>query len=154
MSSLIGLWLLLADAAPVEVWTPPPPGAIQLRHGSFVSSLVFLRDGRTLLTASGDRLIRMWDPVTGKERGRLEGHGQAVLSLALAPDGNTLASGGTDGMVRLWDLAARKSVRLLEGHRGDVISLAFSPRGDWLASASTGTRGEYLVVRGAAWPFT
>src|SRR4051812_37878931 len=122
MSLSIGLWLLLAEAAPTAVWTPPPKGAIQLRHGGFVSSLVFLTDGKTLISASADRLIRLWDPATGKELDRLEGHKEAVLALALAPDGNTLASGSTDCTVRLWDLAARKSVRLLEGHRGDVIS--------------------------------
>jgi WD40 repeat protein len=149
--SLSLCWMLLAvpDAA---MGTLPPTAAIQLPHGGFVSALTFTRDGKTLISASGDHLIRLWDPATGKERARLEGHTKAVLALALAPDGNTLASGSTDRTVRLWDLAGRKSVRLLEGHQGDVVSLAFSSRGNWLASTSIKRSGEYLVVRGAAPP--
>jgi WD40 repeat protein len=128
-------WCLLAVPAPAALGAPPPKGAIQLRHGGSVTSLVFLPDGKTLISASGDRLIRLWDPATGQERRRLEGHTAAVRSLALAPDGNQLASGGDDSTVRFWDLAAGKETRLIQGHRRDVTSLTFSPDGTHFASA-------------------
>jgi WD40 repeat protein len=128
-------WLLLAVPSPEAVWAPPPKGAILMRHGGFVSALAFTRDGNTLISASGDNLIRLWDPATGKERRRLEGHTAAVLSLALAPDGKRLASGGADRTVRLWDLAAGTQARLIQGHRRSVASLSFSPDGTQLASA-------------------
>jgi WD40 repeat protein len=129
--------MLLSVPAPAAVWTPPPKGASQLRHGGAVSALIFTRDGKTLISASGDRLIRLWDPVTGKDRRRLEGHTAAVLSLALTPDGKRLASGSADRTVRVWDLAADKQARLIAGHHRDVSSLAFSPDGLHLASADT-----------------
>jgi WD40 repeat protein len=135
MSLSLCSWMLLAVPVPAAVWTPPANGAIQLRHGAFVSSLAFTRDGKTLISASGDRLIRLWDPATGKERRRLVGHTDAVLSLALAPGGKRLASGSADGTVRFWDLAAGKETRLIQGHRRDVTSLTFSPDGTQFASA-------------------
>src|SRR5689334_8050281 len=96
MSLSLCSWVLLAAAAPAAVGTPPPRGTIQLRHGGAVSALAFTRDGKTLIAASGDRLIRLWDPATGEDRRRLAGHTAAALSLALAPDGKRLASGGAD----------------------------------------------------------
>jgi WD40 repeat protein len=135
MSLSLCAWCLLAVPAPAALGIPPPQGAVQLRHGGFVSSLVFLPDGKTLISASGDRLIRLWEPATGKELRRLEGHTAAVLSLALAPDGKRLASGGADGTVRFWDLAAGKETRRIQGHRRDVTSLTFSPDGTQFASA-------------------
>src|SRR5262245_3334897 len=136
MSLSLCAWSLLAVPAPAAVWTPPPKGAIQLRHGGFVSSLTFTRDGKTLISGSGDRLVRLWEPATGKERRRLEGHTDAGLSLALAPDGKRLASGSADCTVRFWDLAgAGKELRVIQGHRRDVSSLSFSPDGTQFASA-------------------
>jgi WD40 repeat protein len=135
MSLSLCSWLLFTVLAPAAVRIPPPSGAIELRHGDFVSSLAFTRDGKTLISASGDRLIRLWDPASGKERRRLEGHTAAVLSLALAPDGKRLASGGADRTVRLWNLTTGKEARLIQGHSRDVYSLTFSPDGTQLASA-------------------
>ncbi|HYT89758.1 MAG TPA: hypothetical protein VEL76_13705 [Gemmataceae bacterium] len=136
MSWLLGPWCLLAALTPEAAWLASlPKGVTQLRHGGFVSALAFTPDGKTLISASGDRLIRLWDPAASKEVHRLEGHTAAVVSLALTPDGKRLASGGADRTVRVWDLAGRKEVRRIEGHRRDVTSLAFSPDGTQLASA-------------------
>jgi WD40 repeat protein len=154
MSFLLGTCLLLAESLPEAALLPVPRAAVLLPHGGFVSSLAFTPDGKALISAGGDRLIRVWDPATGKETARLEGHTAPVLALALTRDGKTLASGGSDRTVRLWDLKGRKHLRNLEGHQGDVMALAFSPEGDSLASASTCTPGEYLVGRRVARQFT
>jgi WD40 repeat protein len=114
-----------------------PRGMALLPHGDGVPSLLFTPDGKTLISASGDGFIRLWDTATGKERQRLRGHQGAVLALALHRDGRTLASGGHDQMVRLWDLRTGTEVRRLEGHSGNVTRVAFSPDGAELASAGT-----------------
>src|SRR5215467_13406681 len=50
-----------------------PPGAIarhgtlRLQHGGHVSNLLFTRDGKGLISAGGEAVIRLWDPATGKE---------------------------------------------------------------------------------------
>jgi WD40 repeat protein len=72
---------------------------------SDVTGLVFRSDGRTLLSAGLDGVIRSWDATSGTRRGRpLSGHEGGVAALALAADDRTLASGGVDERIAIWDL--------------------------------------------------
>jgi WD40 repeat protein len=72
---------------------------------SAVDGLVFRRDGRILLSAGNDGIVRGWDARSGKPQGRpLRGHEGGVAALALAPDDRTLASGGVDERIAVWDL--------------------------------------------------
>jgi WD40 repeat protein len=74
-------------------------------HQQALRSLRFSPDGRYLATASGDRLVILWDPTTGKEVLTLRGHARSVWCLAFSPDGRRLASGGVDGTIRIWDVS-------------------------------------------------
>ena len=67
-------------------------------------AIAFSPDGRMLASAGEDNRITLRDPLTGKERRRLEGHEGTVTSLAFAPNGKTIASGSDDGTVLVWDL--------------------------------------------------
>lgn len=78
-------------------------------HRSYVSSLVFSRDGRFLVSASGDQNIRIWDWKEKKLETALRGHLSEVFTIALSPDGKTVASGCKDGSVCLWNTEARRS---------------------------------------------
>jgi WD40 repeat protein len=82
-------------------------------HHDQTYCVVFSPDGRTLASGSADHAIVLWDPVTGKQRSRLDGHQGTVSSLAFSPDGKYLASAcrWNDQTVRLWDLATGKELR-------------------------------------------
>ncbi len=72
-----------------------------------VTSAQFAPDGKTVVTASGDKTARLWDVASGKELHVLRGHEGAVTSAEFAPDGKTVvtASGsilGGDKTARLW----------------------------------------------------
>jgi RNA polymerase sigma factor (sigma-70 family) len=69
----------------------------------------FSPDGKTVAAAGWDRVIRLYDAATGKQRGRIvTNHLGAVTSLAFLAGGQRLASGSTDTTVRVWDLAGPK----------------------------------------------
>src|SRR5262245_45534204 len=97
---LVGGWLLLLAEFPAFGGAdlhgdPLPPAAVarlgwvRLRHADTACTVAFTPDGKTLVSGGADRVIRVWDAVTGKEKGRLTGHKEEVRSLAVAVDGRT-----------------------------------------------------------------
>jgi WD40 repeat protein len=94
----------------------PPAGANTV--------LALAPDGRLLAAVTRGPDIRLWDLLTGKEVGRLEGHTAGVWALAFAPDGKTLASGSWDRTVRLWDVDTRRVRAVSHGYAcGDEPSV-------------------------------
>src|ERR1700733_14075583 len=68
-------------------------------HTGYVSAVAFSPDGSLLVSASGDRTVRLWNPSTGQEVQKLEGHTSYVSAVAFSPDGSLLVSASDDGTV-------------------------------------------------------
>jgi WD40 repeat protein len=67
-----------------------------------VTCLRFSRDGRELIAAMADGLVRGWLTETAEATFVLPTGDARVLSLAVADDGRSLATVGDKGSVRLW----------------------------------------------------
>jgi WD40 repeat protein/serine/threonine protein kinase len=108
-----------------------------LKHTDVVYSVAFSPDGKTLVSGSADKTVRLWDVGTAQARAVLKGHTSGVLSVAFSPDGKTVASGSRDTTVKLWDVATGRNLAdltVVRKHMSGVTSLAFSPDGKTLAS--------------------
>ncbi|KIY43516.1 WD40 repeat-like protein [Fistulina hepatica ATCC 64428] len=57
----------------------------------------------SILLASGDSFIKMWDPHTGAPIKQLGGHSDTVTALAWLPHGREFFSAGLDKKIILWD---------------------------------------------------
>jgi WD40 repeat protein len=79
-------------------------GTTRLRHGGAVNCVAFSSDGRLLASGGDDRLVRLWEPTTGREVGRLEGPGGAIVNLAFTPSGRGLLTADDNGSLRFWDV--------------------------------------------------
>ena len=98
-------------------------------HRGEVTTVAFLPDGRSALSASMDGTLRLWDLETGKERRRMA-HNGGAYDVAVSPDGRrALSAGFGDHMVRLWDLTDGRLLHDFEGHATRVLGVAFSPDG-------------------------
>jgi WD40 repeat protein/tRNA A-37 threonylcarbamoyl transferase component Bud32 len=104
-------------------------------HTDYVYSVAYSRDGRYLASASQDRTVKIWDPVTSQLIRTIRAS-QEVYAVVFHPDGTRLASGGKDQMVTLWDVATGQAIRTFLGHTGEIWELGFSPDGKTLASSS------------------
>src|SRR5262249_23249971 len=72
----------------------PAPGEVgRLTGGAPVAVAAFAPDGRTVATLGKDRVLRLWDVATARERVSLPGQTGAPLFLRYSPDGRWLATG-------------------------------------------------------------
>lgn len=71
-------------------------------HAEPVTSVAFSSDGKTIATTSVDRTIRLWDPVTGRERSALTSHTDAVLLAAFMGGDTAMISVGREGALKIW----------------------------------------------------
>jgi WD40 repeat protein len=122
-------------------WTPPAVEKLTLLrtltdHTGTVTSVAISSDGKTLVSGSEDRTIKVWDLSTGKAVHTLTGHTGAVESVAISGDGKTLVSGSKDVTIRVWELPTGKESRPLNGHTGAIESVAISGDGNTLVSGS------------------
>jgi len=95
-------------------------------HDSFVSSIVFLPDGKRLASGSGDQTIRIWDVTTGECQDVLRGHTLEVYRLALLPNSNLLVSGSKDGEVCLWDTSVTHPRQLRHTIAAKAVEFCFT----------------------------
>ncbi len=115
----------------------PDPSVMTLSgHSLGVSSCVFLKNGKQIVSGSLDDKLKVWDAQTGLEISTLKGHSSAVFGCAVSPDGQQLVSASWDKTLKVWDTQSWKELKTLKGHSNAVSGCAFSPNGAWLASVS------------------
>ncbi|MEU9149139.1 WD40 repeat domain-containing protein [Streptomyces sp. NPDC048417] len=141
--SRMRLWNITDPARPTTLGEPFRTGWRDLR------SMVFTRDGRTLVIMTGENNInwvQLWnisDPAHPSQYGapvRLNTRYAGAEALALSPDGRTVAADYDDRTVQLLDITdpahPKQLGEPLKGHTGYVNALVFSPDGRTLASGS------------------
>ncbi len=84
-------------------------------HTDAVRSIRFMNGGRTLVSAAGDRTIRLWDVPTRQQRFVIDLDTSIFECLEVSPNDRVLAAGGRDGTVRLYRSASLEEVRAVPG---------------------------------------
>lgn len=109
-----------------------------------IYSLDFSRDGRYLVSGSGDKSARIWDIEKGicvfdlriddflhNEHGPIDAgitsvarelccYVECIMLISVSPDGKLVAAGSLDTMVRVWNVQTGQQVERLKGHKDSV----------------------------------
>ncbi len=93
----------------------PGEGAVRtlVGHSDAVTAVAIAPDGKTAISASDDKTLKVWDLLTGKEVASFSGEG-AFNGCAFAPDGVTVVAGDASGRVHFLRLEGM-------GDLGDVV---------------------------------
>lgn len=136
--SIIRIWNLNA--------TNDPYVLSMEHHTDWVNDAVLCCGGRTLITASSDTTVKVWNAHKGFCMSTLRTHKDYVKALAYAKDKEHVASGGLDRQIFLWDVntltaltATNNTVTTssFNGQKDSIYSLAMNPSGSVLISGST-----------------
>jgi WD40 repeat protein len=116
------------------------PGTVRrfVGHSDLVDFVAISPDERTMLSASSDDSVILWDIEMGKILRRFE-HNEDLTVVVFSPDGLTAIAGGRDGTIILWDLETGDIIRRITGYENEVYQIAFSPDG---RNILAGGRGE------------
>jgi WD40 repeat protein len=97
-----------------------------------------------------DFALRIWDPVTGEVRRKLEGHTAPVHAVTWSRDGSRIASADNDGAVRIWNAQTGELIRDIKAHTARASRVAFCrPDGSkFISGGRDSTLREFDVATG------
>ncbi|NJL47973.1 MAG: protein kinase [Leptolyngbyaceae cyanobacterium SM2_5_2] len=105
-------------------------------HTGEIKDMLLLGDGNTLVTASADKTIRIWDLDAATLKHTLGQHTNVVKALAVTTDQSTLISTGDDRTIRFWSLPDGQSLGQIDNaHNVPINTLEVSNNNKLLASA-------------------
>ncbi|MBO6520389.1 MAG: c-type cytochrome [Rhodospirillales bacterium] len=127
----------------VKVWSLEDGSEMRtITTNSPVNAVVFLSDGKRLLSGGHHPIIELWNLETGNIAGKLEGHLMGITAMSLSPDGKQLLSASIDKSIRLWDLKEMVELRKIDVRDGQVYDVEISPDGN---RALTAGKDGYVV---------
>ncbi|KDR71860.1 hypothetical protein GALMADRAFT_253641 [Galerina marginata CBS 339.88] len=117
----IKLWDLSRSSATLPLVTMTPPDATAPK--SSVYALAADPFGRTVVSGSPERVVRLWDPRTGKRTGKLVGHTDNIRAILISEDSKYLLTGSADATIKLWSLSSQRCLHTFTHHTDSVWSL-------------------------------
>ncbi len=112
-------------------------------HSAAIRDLAFIDRGKTLISVSDDKTIRLWNISSGAVKKTLRGQIGAgplgkLYALAVSSDEKYIAVAGNlpDNAIRVYHLPTTRLIATFTDHKNIITGLSFSPDNRLLASSS------------------
>lgn len=103
-------------------------------HKGEILALSFSQNGKILASASGDKMVKLWQR-DGSFLRDLERSSGAIRSVCFSRDSQFIATAGNDNTIKIWTVDGL-SIAIFKGHGAAVTSVSFAPDSQKLASVS------------------
>lgn len=114
----------------LEKWGDP----VAVRHIDYISDATFGPDGRVLVTAAHDRMVRLWDVETGASLSEPMIHTSGVQGIRLGNDAGDVRAYGYDGTVWQWRV------------EGALVEPRMVAGGEWVGSFAQALEGTTIAM--------
>jgi DNA-binding beta-propeller fold protein YncE len=106
-------------------------------HHYDIETLVFSRDGQTLVSSSLYNKIHVWNIKNKKLIRTINPGKNGSTTLALSSDGQTLYTGTylESGIIQVWNIKTGKLIRRINSHKSGISNLVLIPNGKTLIAA-------------------
>ncbi|MBD1915904.1 MULTISPECIES: serine/threonine-protein kinase [Cyanophyceae] len=104
-------------------------------HTSFINRIDITDDDQTLVSASADQNVLLWDMATKAKTAALEGHQGYVNTLRL--EGPLLWSADADKTILVWDLQQKAPIQRITGFETDIWRFTVQPNGQIITIGGT-----------------
>ena len=121
--------------------------AFERGHSEPITGLKATPAGR-VLTCGRDKLVIIWDGVTGKAVTEFRAHQEQVTAVALNPNRSLAASYDTKAGIKVWDVMTGIVQRNFQTGNSEVHCLSFTPSGDFLLAGGRDMTLRKWDVRG------
>lgn len=129
----------------------PLPAAKLLAHGSPVRTLAQTPAGERLVTAADDKIIRVWDLVTGFEMEQYLGHVSPPVLLHVSPAAeNMIVSYDSTGSLRRWTRSAVSSAQIARPAPAETESTSTEPLPPPPPSRTSTSQAAAIAIKPAA----
>ena len=124
----------------VRLWSNSVNGKNQLLkcHASPVRSVDFSTNNKFLLTASNDKVIKIFNITSPKIKfiSSYTGHNNWIRCARFSPDDRLIGSSGDDNTIKIFDIEKKNMIHCFNDHLSHVNSCRFSPDGTLISSCS------------------
>ncbi|KAG9309693.1 hypothetical protein JVU11DRAFT_10366 [Chiua virens] len=109
---------------------------IEIDARDMIVCILFIADGRHILSGGLEKKIRRWRGEDGREVGAPMEVGSHVYSIAVSPDGKWVVSGTHKGQITVWNAESGEKATEFRGHYDEVNAVDISPDGTKIVSGS------------------
>jgi WD40 repeat protein len=114
----------------IQLWPNNIGRTLDLPHNNILNKGIFSKDGSTVLTASADNIVRLWNSNTGslirEYQDSGEGHTDEITDVIFSPDEQYVISSSKDSRIIVWNTESGEIENRLLGHNQPVRDMALA----------------------------